>query len=312
MFDTINLRLTVTDAGGISFLDETPNYLDPDSLGVHSFRGMTIATGMIGNLHVSCSQWQVKVQDGSFCKWFLGDNFQALTRGDMQRAIEKLSDTLHLPFDRATVTRLDVAQNFILRYPVATYLNHLGQLKGANRLVQPDSLYYYLNGGVLTFYDKVKEQQAKGEKIPELYKGRNVLRYERRFTKRLSNQFGKPVTASTLFDEAFYMSLIKRWQDDYRLISKLNDITINFDAMTSKKQFYKMAALSLIERFGGQTQFLQQLQEAQKQGRLTAKQAFDIRQAVKDACNAGEGLTIPNEAVKELDKKLAEAVRFYR
>jgi len=37
-----------------------------------------------------------------------------------------------------------------------------------------------------------------------------------------------------------------------------------------------------------------------------------MRQAVKSACQEREGLTVKNEAVNELTKKIAEAVRFYR
>lgn len=312
MYDTLNLKLSVYDAGGCSFLEETPAFLDPLSLGYHEYRGEAAVTGKLGNLSISANRYQLKVKNGSFCKWYLGDNYQSLSRGDMARAVEKLSDTLHLPLNKASVTRLDIAQNFILKHPISTYLNHLGQLRGAVRLQQPNSLYYSMKGGCMVFYDKNREQQANKEQTPDLYKGRNVLRYERRFTQRLAAQFGQAVTASTLYDEDFYVSLINRWKDDYRLISKVNDISINFQSMTSKRQFYKMAALSLVERFGGQTPFLEQLQEAQKQGTLTAKQAYDIRQAVKDACNAGEGLTAPNEAITELDKKLMEAVRYYR
>jgi len=41
-------------------------------------------------------------------------------------------------------------------------------------------LYYYQSRGLLVFYDKIKEQQAKNQLIPELYQNRNVLRYEQR------------------------------------------------------------------------------------------------------------------------------------
>lgn len=82
--------------------------------------------------------------------------------------------------------------------------------------------------------------------------------------------------------------------------------------MTSKQQLYKMGILSMVERVGGEVEMIAQINEAQKRGDLTAKQAFDLRQAVKDACKAREGLTEPSEAITELDKKIAEAIRYYR
>ena len=63
---------------------------------------------------------------------------------------------------------------------------------------------------------------------------------------------------------------------------------------------------------GGEVAMMEQIAEAQKRGDLTAKQAFDLRQAVKDSCKERENLTAQSEAITELDKKIAEAVRFYR
>jgi hypothetical protein len=313
MYDTVNSKLHNADAGTVDFLQETPCYLDSDTIGFHEWNGEHFITGNVGNLKVSISKHQVKVKDGSLCKWYLGDNFKAMGRSDVQRAIERLSDTLHLPMNKATVTRLDVAQNFIVKHPIEVYLNHLGMLKYATRLVEPNGLYYKKSGGRLCFYDKNREQKAKNEVIPELYKGRNVLRYEQRYTQRVAAQLGvNNVTGATLYDEAFYMDIIQRWRDTYKAIDKINDITLNFQAMTSKQQFYKMGVLSMVERIGGEVEMINQITEAQKRGELTAKQAYDLRQTVKAACSTKEGLTIPNEAMEELNKKIMDAARFYR
>lgn len=82
--------------------------------------------------------------------------------------------------------------------------------------------------------------------------------------------------------------------------------------MKSKQQLYKMGVLSLIEQAGGQLQMIEQINEAQKRGELSKKQAFDLRKAINDACKINDGLTVPNEAIQELDKKVNEAVKFYR
>jgi hypothetical protein len=313
MYDTVNFRLPITDVGTVDFLQETPCYLDSDTIGFHDWSGKQIVTGNVGNLNVSISKRQVKVKDGSLCKWYLGDNFKTMGRGDVQRAIELLSDTLHLPMDKATVTRLDIGQNFIVKYPAPVYFNHLGLLKHAKRLVEPNGLYYCQRDRRLCFYDKCREQKAKNEVIPELYKGRNVLRYEQRYAQRVAAQFGVAnVTGALLYDEAFYIDVIQRWLDAYKAVNKINEITLNFQAMTSKQQFYKMGVLTMVERVGGEIEMISQITEAQKRGELTAKQAYDLRQAVKTACSAKDGLTTPNEAIDELNRKIIEAVRFYR
>ena len=312
MYDTIYLRLTQAELPDADFLAETPCYLS--NVAEHTFNdGLVVLTGNVGNLKVSLNRFQVKVKDGSICKWYLGDNLQTMGRRDTEMAIEKLSDTLHLPMSKAVVTRLDVAQNFCTKYQPQVYFNHLGILKYSTRLQEPCGVYYSQTGGRLAFYDKTKEQKNKREPIPELYEGRNVLRYEQRYTQRLAKQFDvSEVTGGLLYDEAFYIGLLNRWRDTYKQIQKINDVVFNFEAMKTKQQLYRMGVLSLIEQAGGQIEMLTQINEAQKRGELTKKQAFDLRATIKDVCQIRDGLTIPNEAIKELDKKIDEAVRFYR
>lgn len=313
MYDTINLKLSRADVPNVDFLEEIPCYLDEATLGFHDFNGEQVVTGNIGGLKVSISQYQMKIKDGSLCKWYLGDNLKTMGRKDTQRAIEKLSDILHLPIDKATITRIDLAQNFIMKHPPTVYLNHLGMKKFSNRLQQPDGLYYKRNGEILCFYDKNREQRAKGEAIPELYEKRNVLRYELRYLNRLTKLLKVcEVKAASLYEEPFYVMIVNNWREAYKAINKINDITLNFQAMTGKQQLYKMGVLSLIERVGGEVEMINQINEALKRGYLTAKQAHDLRKTIKDTCKIKEGLTVQNEAIAELDKKIIEAVRFYR
>ena len=313
MFDTVNLRITRNEVAGVDFLSEIPCYLDRDSVAMHTFTDGEVITGTLGNLKVSLNGFQVRVKDGSLCKWYLGNNFQAMGRKDTQRAFEKLSDTLHLPMDKAAVTRLDIAQNFIVRHPTEVYLNHLGLLKNATRLVEPYCIYYNKAGLRMAFYDKNREQKANKEPIPDLYIGRNLLRYEQRYTQRVARQLNVlEVTGSMLYDEAFYISLLNRWRDSYKDIQKINDVSLNFQAMKTKQNLYRMGVLSLIEQVGGQMAMMEQITEAQKQGTLTRKQAYDLKQAVQDACTLKDGLTMQNEAIIELDRKVSEAVKFYR
>jgi hypothetical protein len=214
---------------------------------------------------------------------------------------------------KSIVYRLDIAQNFVLRYPPDVYMSHLGMLKYSTRLQNDGSVYYQRTGAKLCFYDKNREQKSKREAVPELYEGKNVLRYEQRYTQRVARQLNvADVTGALLYDEAFYMDLLNRWRDTYKAIQKVNDITLNFQAMTTKRELYKMGVLSLIEQVGGQLQMVAQINEAAKRGELTKRQAFDLRRAVNDACKVRTGLTVPNDAIQELDKKVNEAVMFYR
>lgn len=311
MLDTVNFRLSRLDVGGVDFIEDLPRFLE--NVGVHIYDGHRTISGSLKGLKVSADDNTVKVGDGSLCKYYLGDNYQTLTRSAIKKAIESLSDALHLPMKAATVTRMDVAQNFIMQYPPSVYFNHLGEMGRSKRLQQPSGLYYNLSGGQLCFYDKNKEHKAQNMAIPDLYKGRCVLRYERRYKERLAAKFGVPeVTGAMLSNEKFYIKVIDGWKADYHAIRKINDTTINFKVMKNKKDFYRMGVLALIEMMGGQMQMFTQIEEAQRRGELTRKQAHDLKKAIKEACCVLDSITVQNDAIVELTNKVDVAARFYR
>lgn len=315
MLDTVTFSITQSEVEGCDFLNKVTPHLNPDEVIVHNKGGREYVTGRLDNLSVSIDPWRVTVGNGSLCKWMLGDNYQVMGRGDIQRAIERLSDTLKLPIERAKVKRFDVGLSIPVREPVENYLNHLGALNYAKRLLQPSSLYYKLQKGkkILCFYDKNREQRDKRGIIPELYKEANVLRYELRYMKDVPHQFGgKAVTGAALYDEAFYISLLNRWREEYQAIRKINDTTLNFQNMKTKRDLQRMGILALVEQWGGEVEMINRINEAQKRGDLTNKQAFDLRQGIKDACEIKVGLTAPSEAITELNKKITEAVKCYR
>jgi len=323
MFDNIDLELLQNDVLTTDFLSETINYFDVT--GEHNFTGEYVISGRLNDcFKISVSERKISIKDASLCKWFLGNNFETLQRKDVQHAIEKLSDTLHLPIDKAKVTRIDVAQNFILKYPVQVYYNHLGEMAYSKRVPvidernKTEGLYYYQNNkrGLSLFYNKVKEQKNKRQPIPGLYEHQNVLRYEQRHKNNLSKTFNvEYVTASMLYDESFYKTVINMWGANYKAIKKiLNRNKLNFKDMdiTTKKELYDIALLEYIHNSGGELAMIEQINEMQKMSKLTRKQAFDLRQHVKDTCKLTIGSESLNETIYELDKKVNEAIKFYR
>ncbi len=310
MYDNLDFKLNINEVKGVDFLSETPQYFDVT--GQHCFNGANVITGNLKGFRISVSERGVNLKDGSLCKYYLGDNFQTLGRGDTKQAIEMLSDTLHLPLHKATVTRIDIAQNYIVKHPTSVYFNHLGNCMFNERLVQPDGLYYKNSSGLLVFYDKVKEQKAKGQIIPELYNNRNTLRYEMRHKVRIKNTFKvERVTAEMLYNETFYRNIIDQWHKAYTDIQKINDVSLNFEAMKTKKDLYLMGLVSLIDQQGGEIAIKQQINEAFKKGSLSRKQKFDLFNAISEAGKATIA-TIQSDVIQELDKKINESVKNYR
>lgn len=238
----------------------------------------------------------------------MGDNFKTLTKGDTKRAIQKISDCLHLPFDRANVTRIDFAKNLIMQFDEKVYYPYLGQAQYYSRLEQNNGLYYNNHLRQLVFYGKEYEQKLKGQTVPELYKNRNSLRYEMRFRKQLRQQLKQPeITAGLLSDEVFYSGLVTRWRDEYLAINKINSKLMSMKPTGSKKELAENLALFTILEMG-QPKVLNQVKEWQERGEISKKQAYDLRTFIKDLSSTPIDER-GNDLINELNKKIKEAAR---
>ncbi len=309
MYDNLEMTVKKEQMPGIDFINEIPQYLtNISNQGINQFG--EYLTGYLDSLKVSISENRVKIFDCSLCKYFLGDNFKTLSKGDTKRAIEKISDILHLPFHLANITRIDIAKNLIMKFDEKIYYPYLGEAQYYSRLEQNNGLYYNNQLRQLVFYGKEYEQRIKGQPIPELYKERHVLRYEMRFRKQLRKQFKRPeIIASMLYDEVFYSYLVKRWKNEYLAIQKINSKLIGMKPTGSKKEFAENLALYTILEMG-QTQILNRVKEWQKTGEINKKQAFDLRTFIKQlskTSNDEKG----NELINELNQKIKEAARYW-
>lgn len=314
MFDTIIPNLTKDKVGNVDFLELIPCFLNPDNIARHDTPKYGVGfTGYLGGLKISTNGFRVKISQGSLCKWYLGDNFNVMERGDVQRAFEKLSDTLHLPFDRATITRLDVANNIMTRHPVETYFSHFKAWGTAKPMIQPKGLYLKHANKTLVFYDKIMERKKTKEPIPDLYHGKNVARFEQRYMGRLGFQFGvRDFTANLLYDEEIYIEILKRWKQDYLDIEKTKELQLpNFGLIHTNKGFRQYAFLCMVEKFGGEIAMLNLIDEAYKRGDLEYMEAYRRKKEITEVCKI-DNWSVPSDAVAELDDKISKAVRHYR
>lgn len=309
MYDNLDFTLSKYLTPGIDLLQTIPQFLtNVSSQGVNQY-GEYI-TGYLDSLKVSISESRVKIYDCSLCKYYLGDNFKTLTKGDTKRAIQKISDCLHLPFDLANITRIDFAKNLILQYDEKIYYPYLGEAQYYTRLPQNNGLYYSNQLRQLVFYGKEYEQKLKRQPIPELYKNRNVLRFEIRFRKQLRQQLKQPeITAGLLYDETFYSGLVARWKDEYFAIQKINSKLISMKPTGSTKELIEnMALFQLLEL--GQPQLLTIVKEWQIRGVITKKQANDHRAKIKQLSKTPideKG----NDLINELNRKVKETSRYW-
>jgi hypothetical protein len=309
MYDTTHFYLTREKAGSINLpliSQSLSNFTE------HHKEDETFYTGYLNqNFKVAISDTSIRFK-GSLAKYFLNDNFNTLTRSDTQRAIEKMADELLLPVQKADLTRIDFATNFLMKYEPEIYYNYLGDCQNYQRLTQPHSLYYSNSLKQKLFYNKKAEGKAKRLIIPEVWSGQNALRYEMRFTGRLPKQFNKvEVTTAMLSDELFYMSVFDRWHQEYESINKLNNFNFNLSNMNSPKDFMKQLQLKAIQDIG-QDKIMQAIEEMRQQKAFSKPEYYSrLKKEVKELCKEPD-LTEQSELISELDQKIKNVKRYYR
>ncbi|MEY8588395.1 phage/plasmid replication domain-containing protein [Phocaeicola sartorii] len=191
---------------------------------------------------------------GSLPRLIYPDNTFMLSREEVQKCIETLSDKLHFDMNNVNVTRIDVAATFSMKHPVKLYLDCLGELQSFKKClsVEDETLYYmqenekYLQK--LIFYDKLCQSLKRYKVHPKGVKGVNLLRYEREWHKVLPAQLKEPeVKGRTLYDERFYHKIVELWAESYFAIAKRKTLVDDAIGMirTPKEGFYYIIAKAL-------------------------------------------------------------------
>ena len=309
MYDTINLWLPIDKAGSFD-LSKTLQSLSGITEHIKD-DGQVYASGYLNNYKVNISGQGVSLK-GSLAKYFLPDNFHTLTRSDSARAFEMMADELYLPIQKAKVNRIDFAQNFLMDFEPEAYYPFLGECQYYNRQPQPKSLYYSNGVRQKLFYNKIAEGKAKGVSLPDVWNGQNVLRYEMRFISRLPKQFNQAeITASTLSDEKFYITIFDKWLAEYEAIDKLHSINFNLSDMNSPKDLWRQINLMAINMIG-QDKIMQEIENLRHQKAFDKPEYYSrLKKEIKELCKTPE-MTASSDLVAELDKKIRTAKRYYR
>ena len=309
MYDTINLWLPIDRIGCFDFSKTMQNL---SGITEHSKDdGQVYYSGHLNNYKVNISGQGVSLK-GSLAKYFLPDNFHTLTRSDSARALEKMADELYLPIQRAKISRIDFAQNFLMKFKPEAYYPFLGECQYYNRQPLSNSLYYSNGLKQKIFYNKIAEGKAKGLSLPDVWNSQNVLRYEMRFTNRLPKQFNQAeITANSLTDERFYMTIFDKWLAEYEAINKLHSINFNLSFMNSPKDFWKQINLMAINMIG-QDKIMQEIENLRHQRAFDKPEYYTrLKKEIKELCKT-PNLTESSELVAELDKKIKTAKIHYR
>ncbi len=287
MFDTININLRSIDTQQLNFVKTVTRDLNVDT--TTSQYGTTY-TSHIDNLTIRTTANGLSIGNGSLCKFLYGNNIVNFTRTDTRLAFEKLSDTLHISLNNATVSRMDVAYNFEVTYPPESYFYHLGNLPYYKRLEQMfckgvEGLYYssVSDKKQLVFYDKIKETSNCKDSIPEEYQNKNLLRYELRLKNHIKQIFEvNKVTVPMLYDVQFYNRIVDYWRSVYQNIVKVNEYEIDITDCKGIRDLNKIGILLLVEQQGGMNEFFKKLDQQYNTGRLDKRQRSEIKRQTKE------------------------------
>lgn len=238
--------------------DRIIQYLDNPCEIVNKSTGEILGCrGKISNLTVSIFS-NGMFMAGSLNKFMYNDNTISLNKRTTKEAINKLSEALNLNIDEAKITELEFGTNFLMKYPINRYLDLLKEAPYLNSIrTTLDTLYFRSKGKtkihtgknnkVLCFYDKVKEVEARGGIVPDVYANQNVLRYEIRYNGRIARQLRtNEVTAGLLYSDKLYNHIKKEYVNNYNSIVKTNYMMSNSSNIKTVTDAFNLLFAKLI------------------------------------------------------------------
>lgn len=286
------------------------NYLDSARQETYLQTGEVKTFGSLQGLKVSIFVGGLSVV-GSLAKYLYdGSNVYSLDRHTTSTAIEKLEDVLHISIGQAAVTGVEFGTNFLMKYPVGSYLQRLGEMSRFKRLQVTDYSLRYEGSGkkrpkVFAFYDKIADATAKEMDFPDDMKEKHLLRYEMRLTGRLPHQLGVPeVKASTLTEKSFYSMMIERYQNYYFSISKQNKVKTDImSEIKTVSDAYSVFIARLISQTD-QSQIVDFLEELKDAKVFKDKKYYTrLKKKIQEVATISN-IKVCDELIRELDNEI--------
>jgi hypothetical protein len=196
------------------------------------------------------------------------------------------------------------------KHKVPRYLSKLGDMPRLSRYhFEPSTLYYKGTGKqqpkVFAFYDKIADAEAKGMQFPGDMKEANLLRYEMRLNGRLPYQLSVPeVRAASMYEKPFYRTMIKRYQDSYFSISKLNQIRANVmsEIKTVSDAFSVFVARLISQTDNDQIRdFLDEIRDA---GVFSDRKYYTrLKRKIQEVATRAD-ISVSDELIREMDDEI--------
>ena len=306
MYDSLVLILTNEYDPTINFLNVIPKELKINSEGIEY--GIPYVKGSFRNIKVRITKSKIKIEGSIhvFCK---GNNLEPMSFHEFIEAINLLEQMLQQPIEHARVSRLDFSGNMLLKHPIEAYFTYFGQKSRFKKQVFDNGINYNSEELILVFYDKIKELKQKREVVPEYFEGKNVLRFEMRFMRKLGKSFHVyELKLNTLKEPAFFNQLCLKWRQEFKSVAMEMISPVGLNPTGSKPKLLEELALLHIHQIGIDS-FLNEISSWQAIGEITKKEAYEIRKFTKE--KAAEKYPLAeNQLIQELNQKIKVAARF--
>ena len=305
MIDTLNMRMTAKDAGGVSPLS-VERYIDVEKSGVYVSTGVPYIVGHVAGYRVYADSEQVRLS-GSIAKFVQGENVSTPTRRQVSEGVGCLSDAIHLNIGRAEVVRLDIAHTFDIPAAPAAYIGELSNRAEMERVsIGENTLYFVSKGRALCLYDKRAEMHHRGQEMPPAWAGcQYLLRYELRLSGSVAQQIGaRKLTAQDITKPQQWAQLVNLWAGEYRSIGRTS--TDRIAASTTPKEAFNAIFADLLQY--APADYLQNtLKMLCKRGVMIKQRRADLKKMIGEALN-GCRYSLINQLDVAVERARAEAV----
>lgn len=251
---------------------------------------------------------------GSIAAYLQGNNVVPLTRRAVEDALGKLEIQTGWNLKQAELNQIEIGSTLQVQNPPCLYLASWGNLprftKQTYQKRQLETVTYFTGARSFSGYDKRKQGESKGQEIPAIFSGSELIRLELKYKRGLKQRLGRTLTPWDLADRGTYTDLVKQWQAFYFRIPKGRVPVLDVTGGISPKDLESVLKGYGLQALGYDTysSFISQLERRGSLGRVQAGRAREAaRQVAADnRISQADGLTA------ELDARVREVAVYAR
>jgi hypothetical protein len=269
--------------------------------------------GQLGNMRIT------QYPDGAYCTGSLatylqGGNVLPLTRRSVEDALGKLETETGWDLKKAELKQVEIGSTLQVQNPPCMYLASWGNVprfvKRTYQKRELETVTYSTEARSFTGYDKQKQGGSRGQVIPSLFSGAELIRLELKYKRGLKQQLGRSLTPWDLAERETYTELVRHWQEFYFRIPKGRVPVLDVTGGISPKDLDNVLKGYGLQALGYDTYsgFVSLLERRGNLGRVQAGRAREAARqiAADNRISQADGLTA------ELDARVREVAVYAR